>query len=277
MPLFSLRSESDGGIGDFEDLDPILIDWAARFGQSVVARASARRVRAGRGESLQRALVLRARSDLPPTRRAIEEIYGIGAIPHRTRRGRRARARAGLEEAALQEAFRRFLALAAASSAARAVRAVPRRRARRWLSDYAILSRAARGSRAGARGRNGRSRFAIGSRLRSQGARRGSPSGSRSSSSCSSLPRRRGARAPGRRERGVAALMGDLPFAPSKNSADVWANPETLRLLALVGAPPDAFSDTGQRWGLPMYRWQANACERMALDSRPRAAHGGAL
>ncbi|MGH7898289.1 MAG: 4-alpha-glucanotransferase, partial [Candidatus Binatia bacterium] len=51
------------------------------------------------------------------------------------------------------------------------------------------------------------------------------------------------------------ALMGDLPFAPSENSADVWANPEVFDISRSIGAPPDDFSATGQRWGLPMIRW----------------------
>ncbi len=40
-------------------------------------------------------------------------------------------------------------------------------------------------------------------------------------------------RGPRRREAAWRDLMGDLPFAPSQNSADVWANPETLRLLEI--------------------------------------------
>lgn len=51
------------------------------------------------------------------------------------------------------------------------------------------------------------------------------------------------------------ALLGDLPFMVDGDSADVWANAEAFRLDASVGAPPDAFSETGQNWGLPVYRW----------------------
>ncbi len=52
-----------------------------------------------------------------------------------------------------------------------------------------------------------------------------------------------------------AALLGDLPFMVDGDSADVWANAEAFRMDASVGAPPDAFSATGQNWGLPVYRW----------------------
>ena len=54
---------------------------------------------------------------------------------------------------------------------------------------------------------------------------------------------------------GDVALFGDLPFMVSGDSADVWARQDEFRLDASVGVPPDAFSDTGQDWGLPVYRW----------------------
>ena len=52
-------------------------------------------------------------------------------------------------------------------------------------------------------------------------------------------------------------LMGDLPFMVATDSADVWSRPLDFRLDASVGVPPDAFSETGQDWGLPVYRWDA--------------------
>jgi 4-alpha-glucanotransferase len=55
------------------------------------------------------------------------------------------------------------------------------------------------------------------------------------------------------------ALFGDLPFMVSGDSADVWARQDEFRLDASVGVPPDAFSETGQDWGLPVYRWDVFA------------------
>ena len=52
-------------------------------------------------------------------------------------------------------------------------------------------------------------------------------------------------------------VYGDLPFAPGVHSADVWANREAFDVSRTAGAPPDAFSETGQRWGLPMFDWPA--------------------
>ncbi|MBV8771606.1 MAG: 4-alpha-glucanotransferase [Deltaproteobacteria bacterium] len=50
-------------------------------------------------------------------------------------------------------------------------------------------------------------------------------------------------------------LGGDLAFSPGRESAEVWAHRELFDLRRAVGAPPDAFSAIGQRWGLPMPDW----------------------
>jgi 4-alpha-glucanotransferase len=58
-------------------------------------------------------------------------------------------------------------------------------------------------------------------------------------------------------------LIGDLPFFVSPDSSDVWANPELFLLDAqhrprvVAGVPPDYFSAHGQRWGNPIYDWDA--------------------
>ena len=62
-----------------------------------------------------------------------------------------------------------------------------------------------------------------------------------------------------RRDAAGVALFGDLPFMVSGDSADVWARQDEFRLDASIGVPPDAFSETGQDWGLPVYRWDVLA------------------
>jgi 4-alpha-glucanotransferase len=52
-------------------------------------------------------------------------------------------------------------------------------------------------------------------------------------------------------------LLGDLPFMVNQESSDVWARQGEFDISREIGAPPDAFSDTGQRWGLPAYNWDA--------------------
>ncbi|TDB63821.1 malto-oligosyltrehalose synthase [Arundinibacter roseus] len=56
-------------------------------------------------------------------------------------------------------------------------------------------------------------------------------------------------------------LLGDLPIYVSYDSADVWAHRSIFHLdeegilSGVAGVPPDAFSDDGQLWGMPVYRW----------------------
>jgi 4-alpha-glucanotransferase len=59
-------------------------------------------------------------------------------------------------------------------------------------------------------------------------------------------------------EAGVA-IFGDVPFVVNLHSADVWARADEFLLDVTVGVPPDAFSETGQDWGLPAYRWDVIA------------------
>jgi 4-alpha-glucanotransferase len=73
-------------------------------------------------------------------------------------------------------------------------------------------------------------------------------------------------------DRGVA-LIGDIPIYVGLDSADAWANQEcfnldrkTLRPTHVAGVPPDYFSETGQRWGNPIYRWkEENGRDNKAL------------
>jgi len=57
-------------------------------------------------------------------------------------------------------------------------------------------------------------------------------------------------------------IVGDLPIYVSHDSADVWAHSEQFcldkdgRSTVVAGVPPDYFSETGQLWGNPLYRWE---------------------
>ena len=61
--------------------------------------------------------------------------------------------------------------------------------------------------------------------------------------------------------RGIS-ILGDVPVYVAHDSADVWARQELFLLDGdgrpgvVAGVPPDAFSETGQLWGYPMYRWE---------------------
>lgn len=58
---------------------------------------------------------------------------------------------------------------------------------------------------------------------------------------------------------GRVGIFGDFPFMVSRDSADVWSRQHEFRIDASVGVPPDAFSASGQDWGLPGYRWDVVA------------------
>ena len=55
-------------------------------------------------------------------------------------------------------------------------------------------------------------------------------------------------------EHGVI-LKGDLPIGVFLNSCECWAWPRNFRLDMCAGAPPDAFASDGQNWGFPTYDW----------------------
>lgn len=64
-------------------------------------------------------------------------------------------------------------------------------------------------------------------------------------------------------ERGVR-IIGDVPIFVAYQSADVWAHQKLFDLdekgrpSVVAGVPPDYFSETGQLWGNPLYRWDAH-------------------
>ena len=64
------------------------------------------------------------------------------------------------------------------------------------------------------------------------------------------------------------SLFGDVPFYVSKDSADVWSNRSLFSILTnsetylQSGVPPDYFSDTGQLWGNPVYRWSRHKANK---------------
>ena len=56
-------------------------------------------------------------------------------------------------------------------------------------------------------------------------------------------------------------IIGDVPIYVPYDSVEVWKNPElfqldeTLTPTAVAGCPPDGFTEDGQLWGNPLYRW----------------------
>ncbi|MFV2015257.1 MAG: 4-alpha-glucanotransferase, partial [Candidatus Heimdallarchaeota archaeon] len=56
-------------------------------------------------------------------------------------------------------------------------------------------------------------------------------------------------------------IIGDMPIYVAHDSVDVWANRNLFYLddkgllTVVAGVPPDYFSETGQLWGNPIFKW----------------------
>jgi 4-alpha-glucanotransferase len=60
------------------------------------------------------------------------------------------------------------------------------------------------------------------------------------------------------RKKGVV-LKGDIPIGIYRHSVDAWVAPHLYNMDRQAGAPPDDFSVTGQNWGFPTYNWDEMA------------------
>ena len=74
------------------------------------------------------------------------------------------------------------------------------------------------------------------------------------------------------------SIIGDCPIYVAHDSAEVWSEPDLFdldtegQLITVAGVPPDYFSETGQRWGNPIYDWDAMSQDGFAWWRR-RLAH----
>ena len=63
-------------------------------------------------------------------------------------------------------------------------------------------------------------------------------------------------------------LKGDIPIGVNPKGVDVKSHPELFNLDVQVGAPPDDFASEGQNWGFPSYNWEAMAKDNYAWWQR---------
>lgn len=58
-------------------------------------------------------------------------------------------------------------------------------------------------------------------------------------------------------------IIGDIPLYVAHDSSDAWSHYEIFQFdverdpTSVAGVPPDYFSETGQRWGNPLFDWNA--------------------
>jgi 4-alpha-glucanotransferase len=284
VPLFSMRSTESWGIGEFSDVPPVAA-WLRECGLDILQLLPLNEMATGQNSpycalsalaldpiyiSLPRLQDFRALGGVdylsPAIRSRLQRVQKTTAISYDDVRR--------LKSAALEVAFRQFLTTEWCPGTARAQRLDAFRQDQAWwLGDYAMFralhdrldahawtdwpERLRRRDEAALT----RARYDIGDRVlyyeylqwvafsQWQDARD---------------------------ELAGVAVFGDLPFMVSRDGADVWIRQDQFDLDASVGVPPDAFSASGQNWGLPVYRWDVHARDDFGW-LRERARRGADL
>jgi 4-alpha-glucanotransferase len=263
VPLFSLPSTRSWGIGEIGDI-ALAAAWLRSAGLDILQILPVNEMSV-RGRSPYSALSAMAIDPIYISVHALEDFIGLGgetAMDHEWRdRLATARSRSTIDyplvrtvkDEALAAAFERFRAKEWARGTPRAAELAAWIDAERdWLDDYALY-----------RALHARHHEESWTTWPSALRRRLEPA----------LQDARAGMAPevlfrqylqwvaasqwreARRDADQVAIVGDLPFMVDLDSADVWARQNQFSLDASVGAPPDAFSPSGQNWGLPACRW----------------------
>ena len=257
LPLFSMRSTDSWGVGEFRDLAPFSA-WMRDAGLSLLQLLPINEMAPGQNSPYS-ALSSAALDPLfisPDAIDAFARAGGIGALPKEARDALDAARRAPVVEFDAVRAAKRAafdLAWNASRSGSDEAFAAFREREAWWLDDYALFRAVAEDAGPDwtswpqplrERSPQGldHARAMLGERIRFY-----------SWLQWIAASQWADARAAARQQ-GVV-VFGDVPFMVDAASADVWARQQDFMLDASVGTPPDAFSDTGQDWGVPVYRW----------------------
>jgi len=282
LPLFSLRSSADWGVGEIPDLVPFA-RWCASAGFQVAQVLPVNETSRGQNSpyAAQTAFAIDPVYVAVEALEDFQEAGGLGALSlgerEHVRRVRTAPAVRwhevrGLKRRALEIAFARFAEVEwqHQTARARALEGFAREHAP-WLHDYALFVAIHDDLMGGAAWVDwpGPLRDRDPAALADARARLGERilfhTWLQWQLDLQWHAARRAANAQG------VELAGDLPFMVATDSADVWARRGDFRLDARVGVPPDAFSATGQDWGLPVYRWDTLAREGFQwLNERAR-------
>jgi len=262
VPLFSVPSRQSWGSGEIGDL-PALGGWLADAGYSFVQLLPLNEMAEGQNSPYS-ALSAMAIDPVFISPAAVPEIQALGGEALLTDAERasldRARKPGGIDYAGVRAVKRRALRTAFEyflehdwrrnTERARGLRMFSGRE-RWWLDEYALF-RALHARNDGRHWREWDAPLRDRSTAALQAARQEPELEILFYSYLQWLASDQWARA---REAIDVGVFGDFPFMVSGDSADVWSRQEDFRIDASVGAPPDAFSDTGQDWGFPAYRW----------------------
>lgn len=283
LPLFSIRTRRDWGVGQVTDL-PACAAWIRRAGHTLLQILPAHQLSAGETSPYGALTAF----GIDPIYAGIESIEDLdqhaieatlGEDGKRALEGARSAIRVdyatvrALKTRVLHEAFERFHAREHLRDTPRARRlAAFVARERGWLDDLALycVLRETRGGWGWTRWPDDERDRAPGAieRTRAVHARRLLEVAYVQWTLHEQWERARGAM----RAAGVE-LMGDVPFVVCAESADVWSRASQFQMHMSLGAPPDDFSADGQDWGLPPYDWLAMESDDLAwIRSRTRHA-----
>ena len=281
LPLFSMPSTRSWGIGEFADL-PVLARWMRGAGLGVLQVLPLNEMAPGQASpySAVSAMALDPVFISVPDVPDFHELGGEDALDTAAR-GLLDHARASravdywsvrtLKDRALRSAFRRFVRheWAAGSGRAEELRAFIDAQSW-WLDDYALY-RAALHVTGGRPWTEWPAEFRDRGRAAIAAFRRESVQEILFRQYLQWIAHEQWLHA--RRESPGLRVAGDFPFGVAADSADVWANQHLFSFDGSVGAPPDAFSEDGQNWQLPVYRWDVMRDEGYAwFGARARRA-----
>lgn len=284
VPLFAIASSSSWGVGEFADL-PIFARWLQEAGQSVVQILPINEMPPIE-TSPYSAMTAMAIDPIYITMANVPDFAGIGAELaldgpelaeiHRLRQAGRIDYAAirRLKEKWLRRGFDRFLTLEVSRGSPRARRFEAFAAAESWwLDEYALFRsiHMAHDERAWTDWPAPLARAEAAALL---DARASLELEVRYRSYVQWIAAEQWADA--KRLSWPVRVFGDLPFMISADSPDVWVRQHEFRFDATIGVPPDAFSETGQDWGLPPWRADVMASNGFTW-MRSRARRYGAL
>ena len=233
VPVFSLRSESDFGIGEFNDLKD-LVDWAVRTGQCIIQILPI-------NDTTRKGEWKDSYPYSPVSSFALHPIYihlqDLG-IKETAAFKKEQQALNALPEIDYPRVYKSKMALVRKAFTARGQKDLESAACRKfikenayWLDEYAEFC-----------------------------AKRDGNEPEYHKWIQFHLDKQLSAQVKYARSKGIS-LKGDLPIGVSQDSADAYYHPELFNLDSSAGAPPDYFSEDGQNWGFPTYNW-----EEMAKD-----------
>jgi 4-alpha-glucanotransferase len=279
VPLFSLTSSQSWGVGEFRDL-AAFARWLAAAGQAFVQVLPITEI-PDNETSPYSALTAMALDPIYIALPLVEEFAALGgetqlderdrALLERVRQAPRVdyrRVRV-LKARALRQSFEHFVATHAGRDTERAQRlAAFERDEASWLEDYALFQ-AIRAEQS----RRPWWEWPAPLRLREAAALAAAREAHAEEIAYRKyvqwIAAEQWTRA--RDEARPVQVFGDLPFMISADSPDVWTQQNEFRFDSTVGVPPDAFSETGQDWGLPPWRWDVMAQDGYEwMDRRAR-------